>query len=451
MSDDEANIKNHDEDNIEEALPDWSWINGKSKNLKHDEQLPKRSEKYFDPDGSHTQDSDLTRARNQMYDALLCVRGHLLRQNLVAVWVPERKMALIPHAKGGFFKDIGTAHVFRNKKKMLGMWLSGLETVYLTERGSLSTYLSSSDFMAYLENAESEFDYNSLQQLSMSHLYAEAFASDPDALDKYQVYAMLKRLGYIILDFSQYTSQLDQWQGLMNHPKEVSLISRAQNWLSQLGFFARTLHKSFYFKHTHYFNYTEVFTSLRLIPTYTAFETLDAPPVPDPHYLILFNVWKPSPSFSKKLPPPPDFQVAVVNIAKAPFPSLGAIQGMWNQLNFSFIAEENHNARVTATKKKKTTPPTKKELKLEKRKAREQKLDPRIVERNNYLKMRDSKLRNGSTGRCVVIATIDNGIITFNSLNETELSLKSHRCTADLDAIIEKPLHGLIWNEPIKL
>lgn len=451
MSDDEANINNHDEDNIEEALPDWSLINGKSRNLKHDEQLPKRSEKYFDHDGSHTQVSDLTRSRNQMYDALLCVRGHLLRQNLVAVWIPHRNMALIPHAKGGFFKDIGTAHMFRNKKKMLGMWLSPIETVYLTERGSLSTYLSSSTFMAYLDNDETDFDYSLLQQLPMSHLYAMAFAGDPDVIDKYQVYALLKRLGYIILDFTQYTSQLDQWQDIKRQHQLPTVASRARAWLSRLGFFARSWHKTLHYRHTHYLNYTQVFTSLQLIPTYTAFETLEAPPLPDPQYQIQFNVWKPTPSFSKKLPPQPDFQVAIANIAKASFPSLGAIQGMWNQLNFSFFPEVKQEPKSGTGKKKKTMPPTKKELKMEKRRAREQKLDARIVERNNYLKLRDTKLRNGSTGRSVVLATIDNGIISFNSLNETEFSLMSQHCVADLDAITEKSLHGIVWNEPIKL
>lgn len=451
MSDDEANIKNHDEDNIEEALPDWSLINGKSKNLKHDEQLPKRSEKYFDHDGSHTQVSDLTRARNQMYDALLCVRGHLLRQNLVAVWIPERKMALIPHAKGGFFKDIGIAHSFRKKKKIQGMWLNPIETVYLTERGSLSTYLSSSEFLRYVENEETDFDYNSLQQLLMSHLYALAFGGDPDLVNKYQVYALLKRLGYIILDFTQYTSQLDQWQEIQKKQPQATLLSRVQSWLCLLGFFSRSLHKSFHYRHTHYFNYTQVFTSLRLIPSYTAFETLNAPAPPDPQYLLQFNVWKPTPSFSKKLPPLPDFQVAIADIAKASFPSLGAIQSMWNQLNFSFDRPMKQEPKEVPGKKKKAMPPTKRELKLEKRKAREQKLDPRLVERNNYLKLRDSKLRSGTTGRSVVLATIDNGIITFNSLNETEFSLTSPYCTADLNAITEKYLHGIVWNEPIKL
>lgn len=448
MSDDEANIKNHDEDNIEEALPDWSLINGKSRNLKHDEQLPKRTEKYFDHDGSHTQESDLTRARNQMYDALLCVRGHLLRQNLVAVWIPERKMALIPHAKGGFFKDIGIAHAFRNKKKMLGMWLTPIETVYLTERGSLSTYLSSTAFLSFIEDEKSDFDYSTLQQLLMSHLYALAFGNDPDMIDKYQVYALLKRLGYIILEFTQYRSQLEQWQEAKEkHLQQPSFASRARDWLCLLGFLSRSLHNSFHYKH--YFNYSEVFTSLKLIPSYSAFETLEAPPPPDPYYTIDFNVWKPTPSFSKKLPPPPNFQLAIANIAKVSFPSLGAIKGMWNQLNYSFTPSVEPKKSIG--KKKKAMPPTKKELKLEKRKARESKLDPRIVERNNYLKLRDSKLRSGSTGRSVVLATIDNGIITFNSLNETEFSLKSQHCIADLNAITEKPLHGVVWNEPIKL
>lgn len=451
MSDDEENIKSLEDDNVEEALPDWGLVSGKS-TWKHDEQLPKRSEKYFDHDGSETQSSDLNRARGQMYDALLCIRGHLVRQILVAVWIPQRKMALVPHAKGAFFKDMGTAHVFKRKTKLLGMWLTPIETVYLTERGSLITYLSNDNFARFIEDDSLTFDYNSLRQLPMSYLYSLAFGGDPDLIDKYQVFALLKRLGYIVLEFQQYWPQLESWHDI--HKEKTSLFSRAQSFFSLLGFHMRNSlsSTSFYSKHTHYFNYTKIFESLRLIPTYTAFETLESrPPIADPKYTLHFNVWKPTPSFSKKHPPPPDFQIVIANVAKTPFPSLSAIRSLWNQLNFSFVPPQKPAPKAAPGKKKKPAPPTKKELQMQRRKAREEKLDPRIVKRNNYLKLRDAKLKNGSTGRCVVLATIDSGIITFNSLNETEFSLKSQHSLKDLNAITTKPLHGVVWNEPIKL
>ena len=49
---------------------------------------------------------------------------------------------------------------------------------------------------------------------------------------------------------------------------------------------------------------------------------------------ITFNVWKPSPSFSKKTPPPPDFQLCVVDSSKnTDFLKLPQIQRLFFQLS----------------------------------------------------------------------------------------------------------------------
>lgn len=445
----------HADDLEEEILPDWGTINKSSTPFlidPHVETIPRRSDKYFDPDGSSTQTTKLQESRRQMYLALLSIRGHHIKLLLVAVWIPSKKMALVPHAKGNFFKDIGVAHNFKHKQKLQGMWLSPIETIYLTERGSLITYLSNDEFMEFIESAEQEFAYETLFQLSMSHLYSLAFGSDPDLRDRYQVYALLKRSGYILLEFRQYFNQFDSWSELQEKARApgTSIMSKLAEWFSKLGWYSRTINKSFHYRCTHYFDYSLIFESLQVLNSYSAYDSLSLPPLPDRRYEITFNVWKPNTSFSKRNPPMPDFQVCVLNIAKVPFPPLTAIQSMWNQLNFSFAPKETP-ASAPAPKKSsnKKQEPTKKELIMQRKQARESKLDTRIVERNKYLKLRDSKLKSGVTGRSIILATIDNGIINFNGLIETEFKLSSTHCVSDLNSIIQKPSHGTVWNQPI--
>lgn len=444
MSDEETNVRNHDEGENEEGIQDWTTLNKQFASINiHDESLPKRSDKDFDLDGSTVQQSSLDIARQLMFQALDHVRGHHTKQLLVGVWIADKGKTLVPHAKGTFFKDMGTAHVFKNKEKLQGMWLSPIETVYLTERGSLIMYLGNESFQAFLETPEQEFDYDSLLQLSLSHLYSLAFGQLEGLADKYQVYAMMKRLGYIVMEFCQLTSQYESLEKLQ--AQKETTFQKMLLWFASIGFFST---KPFNYRTRHYFDYTQVYKSMQIIPSYSAFETLKTVPLPDPRYTLAFNVWKPTPSFSKKKPPTPEFQVSVVNIAKVPFPSLSAIQSMFNEINFSF---EKETPKKKNTKPKKPQPPTKRDVRMQRKKEREAKLDPRILERNNYLKLRDAKLKTGSSGRSVVLASIDSGVISFNTLHETEFKLTTKLGVKDLSAIYPKESHGTVWNEPLKL
>lgn len=436
----------------EEVLPDWGIINRASAQNGidiHGETIPKRSDKYFDQDGSSTQTGKLHESKHQMYLALLSIRGHHIKLLLVAVWIPSKKMALVPHAKGNYFKDIGVAHNFKNKPKMQGMWLTPIETVYLTERGSIITYLASDDFAVFMDSEESEFDYDTLMQLPMSHLYSLALA-DNDLLDRYLVYALLKRSGYLIMDFRQYFNQFEHLNDITRPQPRASLFAKVRDFFGRLGWFSKSVAKSFHYRCTHYLDYTLIFESLQYLNSYSAFDSLLLPPLPDKRYEMTFNVWKPNQAFSKKNPPMPDFQVCVLNIDHVPFPPLSAVQSMWNQLNFSFAPTESSEPTPKKVNNKKREP-TKKELRLQRKKERESKLDTRIIERNKYLKLRDSKLKQGSTGRSIVLAAIDNGIVNFTALNETEFKLTSNVSVSDLNNIMAKPSHGTVWMPPIKL
>ena len=117
-------------DEDEDQLQDWnSVLGGKS--------LPKRGEKEFGPDGTETQSDNLSHARNAMYRALETPRGHYLKHKLEAIWMPDRQMAIITAAKGGYFKDLGRQTSFGHRQVI---WLTGVEVTYLVERGSMMIY-----------------------------------------------------------------------------------------------------------------------------------------------------------------------------------------------------------------------------------------------------------------------------------------------------------------------
>ncbi|GEQ69792.1 hypothetical protein JCM33374_g3466 [Metschnikowia sp. JCM 33374] len=468
MPGDEADINLVGEENIEESIQDWGSINRGNESLLisqdsvvgNDESLPKRSEKFFDQDGSDVQQSRLDHARDQMYLALSHIRGHHAKQLLVGVWIPSENRAFIPHAKGSFFKDMGTPHIYKAKKRLQGLWLNEIEAVYLTERGSLVMYLANDYFLDFMDDDRFSFDYETLTHLSLAHLQAFAFSVDSDILDKYHVFALLKRLGYSVMEFrdhsSEYAAHEQTPNCMMKQPgslitSAISLITSAKSYAVHLGTLSRMFCASLLPNRNHYFNFTQVFQSLAFSTIHPTSEVSVPPHIVDPRYRIVFNVWKPSPKFSKKNPPRPDFQLGVLNTSKVKFPDLSSIQASWNELHSDLCSRKINKDKIqTANSKPKNSSfVTKKELNLKKKADRESKLDPKLRERNNYLKARDKMLKQGSTGRSTVFAIIDDGIVNFTMFNETDFRLRTQ--AAELNKLEARVDHGIVWNEKLDL
>ncbi|RKP33022.1 hypothetical protein METBISCDRAFT_29283 [Metschnikowia bicuspidata] len=424
-----------------DEVPDWSTINQPALKTS-DKTLPKREGKFADADGSKTQQERLQESRIQMYLALLHIRGHHVRLLMIAVWCPSQKRALVPHAKGSFFRDIGAAYTYQRKKKLQGMWLSPMEAVYLTERGSIVMYLADSAFERFMKSSETDFDYDLLRRLPLSHLYSLAVGSDPDLVDRYHTYALLKRLGYLIIERTESAVQIPR----KSEPKEplwrrfwMCLVSLATN-------LARTIYSAVYFGRTHHFNYTLVYQSLRLVQSHTpSQERLDECPA-DPRYRISFDVWKPSSAFSKKNPPVPDFQVGVVNVARVPFPSLSVIKGLWRQMK---TTTTNETPRKTKPKSQSKFV-SKKEQRQQKHAERQSNLNPSVRKRNEYLSLKDKMLKSGTTGTKVVLAVVDTGIINLSIFSETEFALTSPCSVEKLNDLEERSSHGIVWEEKVE-
>ncbi|KAK6204760.1 tRNA-splicing endonuclease subunit sen54 N-term-domain-containing protein [Scheffersomyces amazonensis] len=444
QDDDESVIPREVEFDIEDETPDWSTLSGSG--------IPKRGDKDFEPDSTAIQSQSLQSAREAMYGAISGIRGHHVKQLLVGVWIEDGSeyCCVIPRIKGNYFRDIGIAGPNNV------VYLNELETVYLVERGSMVIYLANELFMTFLKEfkKDDEFDYDTLYPLDLEFLYSLAFGHGKYGIDEYQIYSYLKRHGYMVLPYRQFTtSQVDRYNAYQDKiNSNQGIWSTITNWF---GWF-KTEEKfpiidSMHYLQTHYFNFTDVFQSLRLIQSYETFDSLKSKDSKiDDDFKLTFNVWKPGNStFSKKNPPLPDFQILVVNADKNGFPKLGDIQKLLNGINYEFSFEIKNSNGVKAEKKirkKNTMATSKKEIRQAQREKRIQSQSIDQQTRNEYLKTRDSIFKNGASGRSIILGVVSNGIINFFNLIEGDFNLRGELSKNKLEGIYKGRNHGIIYN-----
>lgn len=415
------------EEDEDERLQDWDIVLG-------DKALPKRGEKEFGPDGTEIQVDNLKNAREAMYRALEIPRGHYVKNKLEAIWCSERMESVVLAAKGPYFKDLGRQ---TNVGRRQIIWLNHLETVYLVERGSMSIYLDNGIVKQYLSEEIQVVEFELLFPMSLQHLYTVAL--DSTAMDKYLVFAYLKRQGYLIMEHIQRTPSLSQQLAQIEN---LGLLGPCAAYFK--SFLQTRLlgnHSSLGFQNKHVFGYLLVYRALNVVPSYSSYESVSYPEIS--HYKIHFNVWKPQPNFSKKSPPLPDFHITVTNAKHTNFPSLADIQHLHNSLNHIIteeIAHEPVHVKQTSNKNHSIK-------KLEKAQRAQERLANMSKEtRQNilYQKARQNMLKQGSTGRSIVLAVIDDGVISFISLLETDFTL-SGNATKKLDKVKHSRNHGIMY------
>jgi tRNA-splicing endonuclease subunit Sen54 len=135
--------------------------------------IPKRGEKDFEPDGTDLQDKVLAESRQAMHDALCGERKHTSKTHVEGIWRPDKNMTEVKTPRGTHFKSLGRA----DNKGVL--WLLPEETIYMVERGNLECW------------------WEDGVPMSLQGAYASCLAGC-GGLERYQVYAYLKRAGYIL-------------------------------------------------------------------------------------------------------------------------------------------------------------------------------------------------------------------------------------------------------------
>lgn len=415
---------------LEEELPDWETMAVGVEALR-------RGEKDFEPEHSVDQSSKLERARNAMYKAISEPRGHSLKQRLFAVYVEgegDGARVFVPHPRGNYFKDMGKSKNYAGVQG--GVVLSSWETLYLVERGSMVCYYGNVKYQRYLDTKSTEkeaFDYDSLTILSLQHLQ-NLLCTTPMVIEKYQTYSYLKRLGYLILEYQSW----DKYRQIRR--EEIQNFNFVQFLKNNL------LNKSpkIYDPRKHYFSYTSVFQSLIFINHYSRFDSLSGSFL-SAKYHIDFCCWKPTPKFSKKDPPLPDFHISVVNINKTPFPTLADIQALHNQVNYLPEKEELEVGPPKKTSNKNFI--SKREVRQKKHQERLSKLDVKEQKKKKFEQLRDKSFKFGA-GRQVVVAAIYEGVLSFINLVEGDFSLAQPKKYPNMYKLNPSRVpYGLVWTD----
>ncbi|KAF0551987.1 tRNA-splicing endonuclease subunit Sen54 [Gigaspora margarita] len=292
----------------------------------------KRGVKDFEPDGSNRQNELLTESLNTLQDFLQEERSGSSRQICKATWHPAPiNKAHITTIHGNHFHNMG--HTIKGE-----IWLYPEEALLLMERGALV------------------IDYDDVP-MSIQHAYT-MLIREWLTLEKYQVYAYLKRIGYTVIrplpqdSLQTSTSPQEKLQGTIINP----LSSYTALLLSRITFistsFSRLISNFFKFLprsdlHEEEINsivtsescdtYEQVFTKLQIIQRYN----IDLPTYngQESPYNIDFHVYKPSDSnkYKKKNPGVPFFRVVVACAESSQPPVLSMFENLFKDGNSSVL------------------------------------------------------------------------------------------------------------------
>jgi tRNA-splicing endonuclease subunit Sen54 len=143
----------------------------------------------------------LAAARDAMHTALSGTRVHSEKSHLRATWFPSLGLARVRNARGNHFRAMGRTD------KAGSTWLRPEETLYLLERGNLDGWVLLDEdlkgrvaFGAALEEELELLIEDRSTPMSLQSAYAWCLsAGDGVCLERYQVYAQLRRIGYVVI------------------------------------------------------------------------------------------------------------------------------------------------------------------------------------------------------------------------------------------------------------
>ncbi|KNE96338.1 hypothetical protein PSTG_10305 [Puccinia striiformis f. sp. tritici PST-78] len=357
-----------EEDAVEEEAPDWRMLLKYTKSLgaqsttaSHQEPfIPRRGEKDFEPTEAQapTQLKALQESRQALFTALSAgIRGHSSRDHVRCIFTgrPNHQGVVPPlsyvqgTAKGVLFSSIG-----RWSKEKKRLELNPEELLYLVERGTVECW------------SDPASAHNGSTPLSVQQAWTQIIGTHQLSLDRYQVYAYLKRLGYIVLRkedvdsvwLSSSSSQIKakpttgssfmiNFLSLIHNPLFtfknwfVKSISRLFIGNSDLGIGKRIstlalLNHSLIHDRS-WTTYESVFNSLSLTPSGpkidlpnsthppTRTSSSPCPSKKESDYKVFYYVYKPNHKFPKSNPPRPDFQVCVIDSEKMCIPDIGSM------------------------------------------------------------------------------------------------------------------------------
>ena len=298
-----------------------------------------------------------------MHKALSYPRFHQPTSHLIAQYLPDSARGdayvRVHSPRGPYFRNMGVAD--RENR----IWLLPEEAIYLIERGNLDIR-----WPADLPQDGREEDNEHVGELPMSlqGAYAALLGKAGLTLERYNVYAGLRRSGYTVQRaltwygtdprINGHARPPDPATQRVNDPERddehsdtdiQQILDRRK--APHLSPFTHIIHWLLSFvqgpippHHLSnsrtgplvtlqiYRSYAAIYRQLALIPHYARPKSPSSLPAPISPYVIHFNVWKPSTAYSKRSPPTPDFRLCVLDARAAPIPSQAQIGALLDSM-----------------------------------------------------------------------------------------------------------------------
>ncbi|KAI6103292.1 tRNA-splicing endonuclease subunit sen54 N-term-domain-containing protein [Pisolithus croceorrhizus] len=358
----------------EDGALDWTKLADLySKHVSTRPVIPKRGEKDFEPvhgRGSDLQLHVLDRARGAMFEALRAERGISSKSASYGIWYPSVARVHVVTSRGVHFASMGQSvsrasgtagnmdpELGKNHRTETRLELLPEEAIYLIERGALFCYKSIPSNSSQLNLANVE-ERSPGAPMTVQQAYAEMIGREDMSLERYQVYAYLRRLGFVLRRAKLHTSDCpvapshsprlptarapNVWQRIATSfslfvLKVLSVVDslfpanpwrpfRLRDAKSSGDMFEalrilRCCHSSTLYS---YRSPDEGATTIS--PTHSTVASSASP------YSVFFHVYKPSTPFRKTVPPPPDFYLVIVNARTTATPSLYELTALFEGL-----------------------------------------------------------------------------------------------------------------------
>ncbi|KAF7321753.1 tRNA-int-end-N2 domain-containing protein [Mycena kentingensis (nom. inval.)] len=265
-----------------------------------------------------------------------------------AMWHPDLRRAHVVLARGTHFASLGhsiprpVSSEDGSEKLQKRLELLPEEALYLIERGSAFCWKEVNLDLTGIEGAEPILG----APMSVQQAYTEMIGSEDLTLERYQVYAYLKRLGYVVTRTTQPNPDYPIPPPFDLSPlslRPLSIYERCQSlvpsWLSRLWTghinWWRPLRLSTWTLWGR--NYGTIFVGLRFLQSGHKVPLLVSKqdgavglPTATSPYRIFFNVHKPGTPYRKTSPSLPDYQIVVVNARTTPMPSLRELTDLFD-------------------------------------------------------------------------------------------------------------------------
>ncbi|WFD17255.1 tRNA-splicing endonuclease subunit sen54 [Malassezia arunalokei] len=245
--------------------------------------IPKRGEKDFEPTGFGGQIKVLEQSRHALFTTISLPRAHSSKTLCTATWDPHFQRAFVHAQRGQSCTHMGVSQRRRleSGQNQTCLELFPEETIYLIERGALDCRWTQTPGAVPSADA-----FLSCIPISASQAFSHLMGQDGCTMARYQIYAYLKRLGYIV--------------------QRASLVDQLRATASQRGLLGISATDSF----------DTVFDTLRIVAT----DEPESPtkPVRDESLQPFFYAWRPASHFKRSHPPPPEFRICVLEADQHP-------------------------------------------------------------------------------------------------------------------------------------